>query len=281
MLRTNLNRLLVTAFSLCVFISCTNTPKAQLSIKGGSIPIAKDLATDSVLVNMYTPYKIGLDNIMEEILCYSPFFLEKGRPESELSNWMADVCYQKVTETHKADFCLLNYGGIRASLPKGAIKRKDIYQLMPFENELVVVELADTDFYRVLDYLIPRIMKEGRGGLSLNMLFKKGLKKGSKKITQQSLRVAISKAVKNGYITKRGEYLFLNTGNQKASQWRVGDRMIEKNRMTVKKKKKKKKGGGKITRKKRRNKKKTRRKRKYIKKTKKRKRRRKKRTRRK
>ena len=66
---------------------------------------------------------------------------------------MTDVCYQKVTETHKADFCLLNYGGIRASLPKGAIKRKDIYQLMPFENELVVVELADTDFYRVLDYL--------------------------------------------------------------------------------------------------------------------------------
>jgi len=153
MLRINLNRLLVTALSLCVFISCTNTPKAQQSIKGGSIPIAKDLATDSVLVNMYTPYKIGLDSIMEEILCYSPFFLEKSRPESELSNWMADVCYQKVTESHKADFCLLNYGGIRASLPKGAIKRKDIYQLMPFENELVVVELADTNFYRVLDYL--------------------------------------------------------------------------------------------------------------------------------
>ena len=140
MQRINLNILLVTALSLCVFINCTNTPKTGLSVKGESIPIAKDLATDSVLVSIYTPYKIGLDSIMEEILCYSPFFLEKGRPESELSNWMTD-------------FCLLNYGGIRASLPKGAIKRKDIYQLMPFENELVVVELADTDFYRVLDYL--------------------------------------------------------------------------------------------------------------------------------
>ena len=153
MLPINLKRLLVTALIQCFFISCTKTPKSELSIKGVSIPIANDLATDSVLVNMFKPYKNALDSIMEEILCYCPLFLEKSRPESELSNWMSDVCYQKVTETHKADFCLLNYGGIRASLPKGMIKRKDIYQLMPFENELVVVELADTNFYRVLDYL--------------------------------------------------------------------------------------------------------------------------------
>jgi len=80
----------------------------------------------------------------------------------------------------------------------------------------------------VLDYLIQRIRKEGRGGLSLIMLFKTGLKKGSKKITQQSLRVAISKAVKNGYLKERSGHLFINSTNPKARLWKNGDRMIVK-----------------------------------------------------
>lgn len=42
----------------------------------------------------------------------------------------------------KADLCLLNNGGLRATLPKGEITRGKIFELMPFENELVVLTLS-------------------------------------------------------------------------------------------------------------------------------------------
>jgi 2',3'-cyclic-nucleotide 2'-phosphodiesterase (5'-nucleotidase family) len=47
----------------------------------------------------------------------------------------------------------LNYGGLRSSLPKGAITMRNIYELMPFENELVVVEIKGAKVRDLLNYL--------------------------------------------------------------------------------------------------------------------------------
>jgi 5'-nucleotidase len=50
------------------------------------------------------------------------------------------------------DLALFNFGGIRQSIPKGDIKVIDVFQLMPFENMLVVAELSGEQMEALFQY---------------------------------------------------------------------------------------------------------------------------------
>ena len=53
----------------------------------------------------------------------------------------------------KPDFCVLNNGGFRTSLNKGPITKGKIFEIMPFDNYLVVVTLNDKQLNELLDYI--------------------------------------------------------------------------------------------------------------------------------
>ncbi len=96
---------------------------------------------------------------MNDTLAFASVSLEKGQPESALGNFVADACY-RVTLNHidsigitAPDFCVLNNGGLRSSLPAGLITRKNVFELMPFENELVIVTLPGTAVFELLEYI--------------------------------------------------------------------------------------------------------------------------------
>lgn len=94
------------------------------------------------------PYRASLDSVMNEVLNYSERPLYKGQPESPLGNLMADLCYSKANEYYQpedgvyAHLCVLNNGGIRSTIPEGEVTLGRVYELMPFENELVVLTLS-------------------------------------------------------------------------------------------------------------------------------------------
>jgi 2',3'-cyclic-nucleotide 2'-phosphodiesterase (5'-nucleotidase family) len=109
---------------------------------------------DSTIIAMIAPYKIKIDSVMNDVLCISEVEMTKGRPESLLGNFVCDLCLQQYANL--VDICVMNNGGLRSILPKGEITRGDIYKLMPFENELVILELDETSFVGLVDYLISR-----------------------------------------------------------------------------------------------------------------------------
>jgi 2',3'-cyclic-nucleotide 2'-phosphodiesterase (5'-nucleotidase family) len=109
---------------------------------------------DSTIIAMIAPYKIKIDSLMNDVLCISKVEMTKGRPESLLGNFVCDLCLQQYANL--VDICVMNNGGLRSILPKGKITRGDIYKLMPFENELVILELDETSFVGLVDYLISR-----------------------------------------------------------------------------------------------------------------------------
>jgi 5'-nucleotidase len=80
--------------------------------------------------------------------------------QSSLGNLMADMCFKMANPIFKEntneaiDFVLLNYGGIRADLPKGYIKKEHAFKLMPFENELVVVNLTGDKVLELISFFI-------------------------------------------------------------------------------------------------------------------------------
>ncbi len=104
---------------------------------------------DSSTVQYLLPYKQHLDSLLGATLIISAQPLEKKNPEGLLGDLVADACLtqgKKLAHMNDATVpvaAVLNNGGLRISLPKGAITRRHIYELMPFENSLVEV-IADS-----------------------------------------------------------------------------------------------------------------------------------------
>lgn len=122
-------------------------------------PISENIGVDKEIENIIMPYKEGLSEAMDEVIGFSPAFLEKKKPHSILGSFMAEAVYQAATKASDKpiDFCLLNYGGIRSTLDSGDITIGDIYQIMPFENEITILTLDKAQ----MDTVFALIEKKG------------------------------------------------------------------------------------------------------------------------
>lgn len=141
--------------SLVPFFACSSSTKYVG--KNSTISVDSSLTDYQPITNLIKPYKEKLDAEMNEVLVISAeeFPKEKGKPETKLGNLVADLSLEVATEIYgdSIDFCLLNFGGLRTSLPKGEITRGKIFELMPFENELVVVSISKEQFNSLISYL--------------------------------------------------------------------------------------------------------------------------------
>jgi len=98
---------------------------------------------DSSILKLIKPYSDALNREMDEVIAHSNVIMEKGRPQSLLGNFVCDLLLEHKYEV-EPDFCFLNYGGLRAPLPKGPIKMRHMYELMPFDNQLVLLKLSES-----------------------------------------------------------------------------------------------------------------------------------------
>ena len=135
--------------ALLVLFSCSTSYNIQSS--DSNITEVKASADSSVLA-IIAPYQKAIEAEMNEILTYSKIRLTKKGTESLLGNFVTDLCLN-YSDAH---LCVMNNGGLRTSIDKGPISRGKIYELMPFENELVVLELNKEDYLGLLDYICKR-----------------------------------------------------------------------------------------------------------------------------
>ncbi len=119
--------------------------------------VSKAIPADSSIIRTYQPYKLKLDAQMNEVLGYSESELTKQivGGESVLGNFFADATLFEARKTDpQIDFTFPSgNGGLRNDLPSGAITLSNVYELMPFENELIVFDIKGTDVQSLLDYI--------------------------------------------------------------------------------------------------------------------------------
>lgn len=99
---------------------------------------------DSSTYYFIAPYKKQLDAQMNVIIGSTQTTLLKERPEGTLGSLIADaaVWYASKNYTKPIDVSVMNYGGIRIpSIAAGNITVGKIYELMPFDNMLDVLEI--------------------------------------------------------------------------------------------------------------------------------------------
>lgn len=114
-----------------------------------------NVTIDSSIYSFIAPYRTEMEGKMSEILAHSSAPLERGLPESRLGNYVSDACLGQARKKYPEtiDFSFFNNGGLRKSLPSGPITLGDVYQLMPFENSLVVLQCDGSDVEKIINFI--------------------------------------------------------------------------------------------------------------------------------
>lgn len=105
-----------------------------------------DSNPDTVALSFIRPYKQHVDSIMNPVVGKIAENMSGYRPESPLSNLLADILlWAGNTYNEKPDFAVYNIGGIRSSLVKGNVTYGDVLDVAPFENKICFLTLKGSD----------------------------------------------------------------------------------------------------------------------------------------
>jgi len=120
--------------------------------------IQPSFGSDDSLNQILEVYRKEKDLKMNKVLSKTKRGLTKKRPQSALTNLMADVCLEESRKQTEQiiDFSLVNFGGIRSSVPKGEVTLEDVYKLMPFDNTLCILEIHKDSVQSMAEYIVRR-----------------------------------------------------------------------------------------------------------------------------
>lgn len=140
--------------------SCKTAYQPQ-SIQYKDYRINSSQAKDSILLSVLKPYSDSVNMSMNDVVGIADKSLEKKQPEGTLGNFMADAFFTMANEKFQAkvDVAFMNFGGIRLTqLPAGNVTRGKIFELMPFDNVLLLQKMKGAVLQQLLDHIA------GRGG---------------------------------------------------------------------------------------------------------------------
>jgi 2',3'-cyclic-nucleotide 2'-phosphodiesterase (5'-nucleotidase family) len=101
-----------------------------------------DAAPDARATAFLQPYKRQVDSIMSPVVGSVARYMAAGRPESELSNLLADILvWGGRAYGEQPVMGVYNMGGIRAAFAKGQVTNGDVIDVAPFENKICFLTL--------------------------------------------------------------------------------------------------------------------------------------------
>jgi 2',3'-cyclic-nucleotide 2'-phosphodiesterase (5'-nucleotidase family) len=99
-------------------------------------------------------YRDSLAKEMEIVIAKNDHAATKAQPESELGNLLADamLAMSNTYTTQPCDLAVINFGGIRIpQLSSGDIKMGTVYELMPFDNQIVILNIEGKVLHQLFD----------------------------------------------------------------------------------------------------------------------------------
>ena len=149
-----------------------------------SLPLYNSIQATKSIDSIIKPYKDSMEKEMNEVLATSNYDFIAERPSSNLMHWVARALHSNVLRKVKLDapsFSLLNFGSLRSTINKGKVTRGDIFKLMPFDNQVVIVQMPKSIIPEIEAY----ITKSGGEPMANARMF------------NNKLRIAISATEKN------------------------------------------------------------------------------------
>ncbi len=138
----------ILVFTVLLASSCSKVQHLAV-VESSNFVVSEDshIPKDSVLLVFIEPYRLQMETQMNEVVGQTRAELVRMQPDGPLNRLVADVIhdYAQIAVQEEIDFAVQNYFGLRInSLPEGNITLGNLYELMPFENYLVVLDVPGT-----------------------------------------------------------------------------------------------------------------------------------------
>lgn len=131
--------------------------------------IPDDKAVDK-LVAVYSPRVRALDNVVGRL---KGELRKSGIGAGSLGNFVSDAMRAQgsIKNGKPVDLALMNSGGLRRNtIGEGELRARDIFELLPFENALVTVELTGEQLLKILGVVVSS--REAQSGARITYITK-------------------------------------------------------------------------------------------------------------
>lgn len=179
----------VTTLTLSSLTSCKTKSYNNYLVEGKKIEVNQNYAVNQNIESYIAPYRSHINKDLDSIISYCPETLDKNKGEwqTNIGNFMTDACMEMANpvfmkqQNKSIDIILLNSGGIRSIIPKGNITKRNAFEVMPFENSLIVIALKGEQIKALAQHIITEKKPHPLHGLKIilnkenvitNILFK-------------------------------------------------------------------------------------------------------------
>ena len=135
----------------------------------GYVTVDQNISEDSLTQGWINQYSDSLKKEMGIIIGHTEYYFqpvqtrgrvtEKSQAGANLARLCSDWTLSGSKEWAKQknhpipQFAILNHFGLRKSIDSGQIRRGDIYEVMPFDNEVVLLVLKGSDVITLFNYI--------------------------------------------------------------------------------------------------------------------------------
>lgn len=151
--------------ALLMMASCAPKHYRLVSVDRSRIIVDSryDQNPDQKAAEYLAPFKRVNDSIMGPVMGVIAHNMHSQRPESDLSNLLADILVWAAKDYNEEPVLgIYNMGGIRADLTKGEVTYGDLLDVAPFENKICFITLTGESLLKVFG----QMAKKGGEGVS-------------------------------------------------------------------------------------------------------------------
>lgn len=142
-----------------LFAACSQKVYVADKLTYSEYKIKQDAKKDPAVTLLLQPYSDSVNSTMNGIIGTAAASLEKGFPNGSLGNFITDAMLDAATKQYRrnVDGAFVNTGGIRLTqVNAGPITTGKIFELMPFDNLLILQEMKGSQLQVFLDHISVR-----------------------------------------------------------------------------------------------------------------------------
>lgn len=126
---------------------------AGVEVAASFVQVADSVPPDPAVEAMIAPYRSQIEAHLDQVLAQATGIFVKADPEGALDNLVADAVLHGARRLSRdtVHAALVNDGGLRVPVAPGPILMRHTYELLPFENYVVVLTLTGTQMERLAD----------------------------------------------------------------------------------------------------------------------------------
>src|SRR6187402_1437877 len=184
-------------------VSCNTSYKAE-NVQYSNYRIQQHDEGSKSLTTIVKPYSDSVNKLMNVVIGYNEAQLEKKKQGNTLGFFVTDAYLEMAKQKFdpKVDAAFMNSGGIRLpEIPAGNITQGKIFELMPFDNLMVLLKVKGSLLKQYLDTLAAN---EGviESGITMQIV---------NKTTQQVLVGGKPLDLNGDYTIVHSDYVAMNT----------------------------------------------------------------------